>query len=169
MRASFRAERAPESGGRSPARICSSVDLPEPLGPMRPRRSPSARLREISWNSGRAPKETPMPEATRRTGACRSLIAEGLHRVEAGGFDRGPDAEEQADSHGDREAGDQRPTGNLRGQGRHQFPYQKGDEHGDDDAQDTTRAGEGHGFHQELAHDIAAAGPHGLAHAAFAR
>ena len=45
----------PESGSSIPARIFTSVDLPEPLGPIRPMRSPSEMVSEMFSNNGRAP------------------------------------------------------------------------------------------------------------------
>ena len=45
----------PLSGSMRPERISSSVDLPEPFGPIRPMRSPSDTVKEISWNSGATP------------------------------------------------------------------------------------------------------------------
>src|SRR5260370_30456914 len=50
-------ETAPESGGRTPARTSRSVDLPEPLGPINPRRSPSEIDSERSSNKRFAPNE----------------------------------------------------------------------------------------------------------------
>src|SRR6266404_1895669 len=47
---------SPLSGLTSPARIRSSVDLPEPFGPISPMRSPSETVNQIFWNSGLAPK-----------------------------------------------------------------------------------------------------------------
>src|SRR5438270_477944 len=38
-----------------PARSLSSVDLPEPLGPINPTRSPARRSREMPVKSGRGP------------------------------------------------------------------------------------------------------------------
>ena len=47
---------SPLSGRTSPARIRSSVDFPEPFGPIRPMRSPSETVNETFWKSGFAPK-----------------------------------------------------------------------------------------------------------------
>src|SRR5450432_611101 len=49
-------ETVPESGSSRPARILSSVDLPAPFGPMRPRRSPSEIPSEMFSKSTREPK-----------------------------------------------------------------------------------------------------------------
>src|SRR5260221_10416615 len=48
--------RSPASGGSSPARILSSVDLPAPFGPIRPTFSPARRSRDRPENNGRGPK-----------------------------------------------------------------------------------------------------------------
>src|SRR5262249_30959580 len=55
----------PSSGASRPARRRSSVDLPAPLGPTRPTRSPARRLSDRSVNSGRGPKLLVSPLATR--------------------------------------------------------------------------------------------------------
>ena len=55
--ASLRAATDPASGASNPARIRSSVDLPEPFGPMSPSLSPSDTESEISSNRGLAPKD----------------------------------------------------------------------------------------------------------------
>src|ERR1022692_3936080 len=56
MRMLRRMETVPESGSRRPERILSSVDFPEPLGPMSPRRSPSEIPSEMFSKSIREPK-----------------------------------------------------------------------------------------------------------------
>src|ERR1035441_867702 len=56
MRVLRRKEIDPESGSSRPARIRSSVDLPAPLGPMSPSRSPSEIPSEIFSKSAREPK-----------------------------------------------------------------------------------------------------------------
>src|ERR1035438_1499598 len=56
MRVLRRSEIEPESGSSRPARICSSVDLPAPLGPISPSRSPSEIPSEIFSKSTREPK-----------------------------------------------------------------------------------------------------------------
>ena len=45
----------PRSGGSSPLRICSSVDLPVPLRPMSATRSPGSICSDTSSSSGRWP------------------------------------------------------------------------------------------------------------------
>ena len=50
-----RSERVPASGSSRPASSFSSVDLPEPFGPIRPTRSPARRSSDRSVNSGRGP------------------------------------------------------------------------------------------------------------------
>src|ERR1700691_6267271 len=47
---------SPLSGLTSPATIRSSVDLPEPFGPISPMRSCSETVKEMFWNRGLAPK-----------------------------------------------------------------------------------------------------------------
>ena len=56
MRSRLRAARVPDDGGSRPARIFSSVDLPEPLGPTRPTWSPSKTPSARPSKSGAAPK-----------------------------------------------------------------------------------------------------------------
>src|ERR1041384_6739502 len=46
----------PSSVSTVPANIFRSVDLPEPLGPIRPMRSPSETVNDTFWKSGFAPK-----------------------------------------------------------------------------------------------------------------
>ena len=55
MRVLRRSETVPESGSRRPLKILSSVDLPEPLGPISPSRSPSEMPSEIFSNRIREP------------------------------------------------------------------------------------------------------------------
>ena len=50
-----RAAPCPRSGSSSPSRICSSVVLPQPLGPMMPRRLPRGRSKLRFSNSSRSP------------------------------------------------------------------------------------------------------------------
>ena len=60
----------PASGSRSPASTCSSVDLPPPLMPTTPRRSPLDTVTDRSVNSGLPGRLAATPEAsTRITGA----------------------------------------------------------------------------------------------------
>src|SRR5579859_2250976 len=59
----FRTAISPSSVSTLPARIRISVDLPEPLGPISPMRSPSETVKETSWNSGVAPKAFEIPWA----------------------------------------------------------------------------------------------------------
>src|SRR3954449_13445288 len=61
MRVRLRKATSPESGSSSPARMRSSVDLPEPLGPMSPMRLPSETVNERSRKSGTAPKLLVIP------------------------------------------------------------------------------------------------------------
>src|SRR5947207_7944919 len=49
------------------AKILRSVDLPAPLGPIRPMRSPARRSREMSVNRGRGPYALLRPCELRRT------------------------------------------------------------------------------------------------------
>jgi len=56
MRVLRRSEMEPESGSSRPARICSSVDLPAPLGPINPNRSPSEMPSAIFSKRTREPK-----------------------------------------------------------------------------------------------------------------
>ncbi len=55
-RVRLRNDTSPLSAAISPARILSSVDLPDPFGPIRPMRSPSEMVNETFWKSGFAPK-----------------------------------------------------------------------------------------------------------------
>ena len=55
-RVRLRKDTSPLSAVTSPARIRSNVDLPEPLGPISPIRSPSEMVKETFWKSGFAPK-----------------------------------------------------------------------------------------------------------------
>src|SRR5580704_6245644 len=57
MRRFLRGVTSPESASISPASIFSSVDLPLPLGPMRPIRSPSLTVNETSRKRFVAPKD----------------------------------------------------------------------------------------------------------------
>ena len=66
MRVSLRTVRMPVSGSSKPAMIFSSVDLPEPFGPINPSRSPSEMCMEMLENSGAAPNDLPAPI----TGIC---------------------------------------------------------------------------------------------------
>src|ERR1700733_1489276 len=54
-RVPFRTASSPLSGFTRPYRISSKVDLPEPLGPIRPIWSPSDTVNEIFLNSGATP------------------------------------------------------------------------------------------------------------------
>jgi hypothetical protein len=54
-RVPLRIATSPLSGFVFPYRIPSSVDFPEPFGPMTPMRSPSDTVKEIFLNSGAAP------------------------------------------------------------------------------------------------------------------
>ena len=69
-----RRETAPRSTPSSPARMRSSVDLPAPLGPMRPTRSPSASVKLTSSKSARAPKVCPRACADKRIATRRSVV-----------------------------------------------------------------------------------------------
>src|SRR5712671_3377022 len=55
--------RSPLSGSMRPEMIPSSVDFPEPLGPIRPMRSPSDTVKEIFWKSGVIPNFFEIPLA----------------------------------------------------------------------------------------------------------
>jgi hypothetical protein len=57
MRTLLRKTRSPELGSIRWARICSNVDLPEPLGPIKPRRSPSLMVNDTLRNKGATPKD----------------------------------------------------------------------------------------------------------------
>jgi hypothetical protein len=57
MRRRLRAARVPEEGGSRPARIFSSVDLPEPFGPTRP-----------TWSSSKTPSDKALEERRRAEG-----------------------------------------------------------------------------------------------------
>ena len=46
---------SPLSGLTRPTSISSSVDLPEPFGPITPMRSPSDTVKEMFWKSGATP------------------------------------------------------------------------------------------------------------------
>ncbi len=59
-----------------PERIFSRVDLPEPLGPISPSRSPSEMPREIPVKSRREPKDLEMEAQLSRRAIGRILIAE---------------------------------------------------------------------------------------------
>ena len=166
MRVLRRMEMEPESGSSWPERIRSRVDFPAPLGPIRPRRSPSEMPSEMFSNNGREPKvlEREVQLSSRAiysylsasTGSsCAALTAGQTPK-------KTPIATETVNPV------DQRPGGHHGRQRRHQRAYQHGDEDGDGDAQQAAGAGERHGFHQELADDVAAARAHGLAHADFA-
>src|ERR1035437_4978101 len=65
MRARLRVATSPESVSCSPASTASSVDLPAPLGPIRPMRSPSDTGKLMSWKRGTAPKRFDRPCALR--------------------------------------------------------------------------------------------------------
>src|ERR1700723_331143 len=54
-RVPLRTARSPLSGFTRPYKISSKVDLPEPLGPIRPMRSPSDTVNEIFLNRGATP------------------------------------------------------------------------------------------------------------------
>src|ERR1700686_3388335 len=56
MRIRLRTAISPSSTVSVPARIRSSVDLPDPFGPMSPMRSPSDTVKETFWKRGAAPK-----------------------------------------------------------------------------------------------------------------
>src|SRR5512134_283269 len=78
MRSRLRAARVPDEGGSRPARILSSVDLPEPFGPTSPTWSPSNTPSDRSSKSGAAPnalcsswQETSSSGNVARCDACR--------------------------------------------------------------------------------------------------
>src|SRR6266850_1749924 len=68
MRTPPRSERDPRSGGMTPARILSRVDLPEPLGPTRPTWSPSNNPNDRSSKSDRFPNALLMASQLSRSG-----------------------------------------------------------------------------------------------------
>ena len=55
MRTRLRTASSPSSESICPARIPSSVDFPEPFGPIKPIRSPSDTVNDTFWKSGLAP------------------------------------------------------------------------------------------------------------------
>jgi len=67
----FRVASSPPSGLTLPVRIRRSVDFPEPLGPIRPIRSPSETVKEISRNSGFPPNDFVIPCALIISGTTR--------------------------------------------------------------------------------------------------
>src|SRR5580704_16902717 len=78
MRARLRVATSPESGSCSPARTARRVDLPAPLGPMRPMRSPSETGKLMSWKRGTAPKRLDRPCAL-RSGGIDSILGEAAY------------------------------------------------------------------------------------------
>ena len=70
------AQHEPESGCRSPLRICSSVDLPVPLRPMTAMRSPASTWKAISSSSGRWPKATET-----RSSATSGMESSSVHQA----------------------------------------------------------------------------------------
>src|SRR6202030_312164 len=60
MRIRLRTAISPSSALSVPARIRSRVDLPDPLGPMSPMRSPSETVKETFWKRGSAPNDFAM-------------------------------------------------------------------------------------------------------------
>src|SRR5580700_10933634 len=69
----------PLSGCTRPWRISSSVDLPEPLGPIRPIRSPSDTVNEIFWKSGAVPYRFESPCALIIGGKLFGLLLESVY------------------------------------------------------------------------------------------
>jgi hypothetical protein len=63
MRVRLRTATSPESAEIKPARIFSSVDLPDPFGPIRPMRAPSETVKETSRKSVVAPNAFEIPWA----------------------------------------------------------------------------------------------------------
>src|SRR3984885_5902511 len=72
--APLRMATSPLSGFTRPKRISSKVDLPEPLGPIRPILSPSDTVNEISSKSGASPYRFDSPCALMIGGKCFSLL-----------------------------------------------------------------------------------------------
>jgi hypothetical protein len=64
----------PLSGVSSPAIIRSSVDLPDPFGPITPMRLPSEMVNETFWKSVVAPKAFEIPCALRIGGNDEWLL-----------------------------------------------------------------------------------------------
>src|SRR5580658_4366246 len=74
MRARLREETSPASVSSSPARTFNNVDLPAPFGPIKPIRSPSETVNEISSNRGTAPKRFDTPCAFKIGGIPQSTV-----------------------------------------------------------------------------------------------
>src|ERR1700744_5211833 len=66
----------PLSGSIRPDRISSSVDFPEPFGPIKPMRSPSDTVKEMSWNSGVTPNRFESPWALIIGGKLRGPLSD---------------------------------------------------------------------------------------------
>jgi hypothetical protein len=64
---------SPLSGATWPCNIASSVDFPEPFGPITPMRLPSSTVNEIFSNSGVAPYRFDNPCALMIGGKCPAL------------------------------------------------------------------------------------------------
>src|SRR5208337_5037613 len=94
-----------------------------------------------------------------------SLIAQGHNGVETGGFDGGPQAEEEANTDRDNKARDHRPEGNCGRQSRNEGSDKETHRIAEQNPQYSTQAGKAHGLEQELPGDIAAASANGFAHA----
>ena len=157
----------PESGSSCPARISSSVDLPEPFGPMRPRRSPSEMPSEMFSNRSAGTEGLGEPGAASEKGHYS-------YRRASTGSRRAAFVAGQTPKKTPIDTETLKPVisaqeGTLRGQRRQQRADQHGDPHGDHDAQQAARSGERHGLDQKLPDDVAAARAERFADADFAR
>src|ERR1700690_2494677 len=79
----------PLSGCTRPWSISRSVDLPEPLGPIRPMRSPSETVNEIFWKSGAVPYRFESPCALIIGGKLFGLLLESVYPRRVCGAKRG--------------------------------------------------------------------------------
>src|SRR5262245_15055151 len=98
----------------------------------------------------------------------RLFVPKTLDWVEVGGLLRGPDAEDESDKDRDGHPahdGPERDRGGELGQEEHDHVA---DHDGEDHSEDSPEGGQRHGFEQELADDVAFAGPDGLSDADLA-
>src|SRR5712664_617598 len=97
------------------------------------------------------------------------FVAQGFDGIEAGGFDGGVHTENEANAHGDAHGEDNGPERDGRRQSGHcqidQQAYASAEQH----ANDTSRAGEHHGFGEELPDNVAAARADSFSNADLAR
>src|SRR5688572_221996 len=97
----------PEVGTRSPVRQLKKVDLPAPLGPIRPTISPSATDTEAVSTALKAPKAMTMSLASSSIAisACRALLEERCQQADKAR------RQEAGDNHDDGAVNDERKAG----------------------------------------------------------